>query len=143
MHRNKQIFFFISKILPKKRLFHAKRHEAARNYKEKRTKNCVHKKKESINIKRRSLDVSLQTWDQSNKVPINMANSWFLELSTSSNVQLLHSLLIHHIKHNSVKFQMSDESFPNQFLYPKKRSSTLLGKTHKTLNDLKTKHHNR
>lgn len=45
MHRNKQIFFFISKILPKKRLFHAKRHEAARNYKEKRTKNCVHKKK--------------------------------------------------------------------------------------------------
>lgn len=43
---------------------------------------------------------------------------------------------------HETKFQMSNECFPNQFYQPKRISNTVLGKTHKTPKDLKTKHHN-
>ena len=65
----------------------------------------MYKKEESLDIKRESLVVSLQVQDQSVEEPTKEARSWFAELSTSSNMQLLCSLQMHHIKHNGVKFQ--------------------------------------
>ena len=58
-----------------------------------------------MNIGRESLVVSFWTQDQLDEEPTKEARSWFAELSTSSNMQWLCSLQMHHIKHNGVKFQ--------------------------------------
>ena len=58
-----------------------------------------------------SLDVSPHAQDQSNKEPLKEANSWSSELSTPSNIRLLHSLYKQHIKHNETKFQMFEGCF--------------------------------
>ena len=59
--------------------------------------------------------------------PSERRKELLLEHSISLNVCLFHSLQIHHIKANGVKFYMLDECFPNQFIHPIKRSITLLG----------------
>ena len=60
-----------------------KKNEATKKYKyNKNIKNYVQERK-SINIGKESLDISPQTWDQSNKVPKYKARSWFPEVFTS------------------------------------------------------------
>lgn len=81
-----------------------------------------------------SLDVNAQAREQSNKVPTKEAKSWSPQPSKSSNVRLLHTLQMRHIKHNGTKFQLSEECIPNQFLHPAKRSITLAGKAQETPN---------
>ena len=99
-------------------------------------------KENQKNIGSDSLDVSPQTRDQSNKVPIKDSRIFSLKHSIFSKVRLLLSLQIYHINHNGVQFQISEECFPNQFPHPSKRSFTLSGITHATPKDLKTKFHN-
>ena len=69
-------------------------------------KDINYKERELRNRGRESLDVSPQALAQSNREPKKRASSWSLDLSKSSNVLLLRSFQIHHIKHNGTKFQM-------------------------------------
>ena len=90
-----------------------------------------------------SLDVSHQALDQSKREPMKKASNWSSDLSKSSKVHGLHSLQIHHIKHNKAKFQMIDECFPNQLDQPKRKFATDLVRTHEIPKVLKTKLHKR
>jgi len=59
----------------------------------------------------------LQAQDQSKRELLKEASNWSPKLSTSSDVYLLPSLHIHHIKYNGAKFEIFDECFPNQREY--------------------------
>ena len=69
-------------------------------------KDINYKERELRNRGGESLDVIPQALAQSNREPEKRASNWSLDLSKSSNVRRLHSLQIHHIKHNGTKFQM-------------------------------------
>ena len=76
--------------------------------KEKKQKhiNINDKERELRKRGRESLDMSPQALAQSKREPEKIASNWSSDLSKSSNVRRLHSLQIHHIKHNGTKFQM-------------------------------------
>ena len=82
-----------------------------------------------------SLDVNPQVR------PNQTMGLWSPDLSSSTNIRLICSSQIIHLKHNKTKFQIFDKCFPNQSLHPNKRPITLSGNTQETLNDLKTKLH--
>ena len=63
---------------------------------------------------------------QSNRVQFSNNSNWALDVSSSSKIWLFHSNHNSHIKHNGMKFQISDEWFPNEFLDPNKRSKLLV-----------------
>ena len=68
--------------------------------------------------------VKTHTWDQSNKFQINKDCSWSSNLSIPSKVCYYIPPILY-IKHNKVRFQTSEEFFPNQFLHPQDRSTTI------------------
>ena len=74
--------------------------------KQKPEKDINYKERELRNRGKESLDVSPQALAQSNREPEKRASNWSSDLSKSSNVRLLRSFQIHHIKHNGTKFQM-------------------------------------
>lgn len=63
----------------------------------------LQERRELMNIERDLLDVNPQVQDQSNKKPLKEASNWLSELSTSSNIRLLLSLQVQHIKLNGTK----------------------------------------
>ena len=63
----------------------------------------LQERRELMNIERDLLDVNPQVQDQSNKKPPKEASNWLSELSTSSNLRLLLSLQVQHIKLNGTK----------------------------------------
>ena len=63
----------------------------------------LQERRELMNIERDLLDVNPQVQDQSNKKPLKEASNWLSELSTSSNIHLLLSLQVQHIKLNGTK----------------------------------------
>lgn len=63
----------------------------------------LQERRELMNIERDLLDVNSQVQDQSNKKPLKEASNWLSELSTSSNIRLLLSLQVQHIKLNGTK----------------------------------------
>ena len=79
----------------------------------------LQERRELMNIERDLLDVNLQVQDQSNKKPLKEASNWLSKLSTSSNIRLLLSLQVQHIKLNGTKTQMFEECLPNQSHQPK------------------------
>ena len=91
---------------------------------------------------RESLDVSLQTRNQSKRVPLKEARILSTVLSKSSKVRRFRSFQIHHRMHNGTKFRIWDECFPNQFQQPKSKSGIDLGITQDKPKDYKAKHHN-
>ncbi len=86
--------------------------------------------------------VKPQTLAQSNKELTRAPFSWSIDLAWSSNAQLLRSVQIVHIKHKGTRFQTPELCFPNQFLHPNNRSTTLPTITHWIPKDWNTKLHN-
>ena len=73
--------------------------------------NQLQRKRELRNYVRESLDVSPQALEQSWREPVKRASNLSSDLSKSSEVRQLCSFQIHHIKHNTTKFQMLEECF--------------------------------
>lgn len=83
-----------------------------------------------------------QIWDHSNKVPISKYFKWSRGLTISSNVRVLRSFQINHIRQVSIKFQIFEECFPNQFLHANRKDATVSSITHWIPYIRKTSFHN-
>ena len=83
-----------------------------------------------------------QIWDHSNKVPISKDFKWSRGLTISSNVQVLCSCQIKHVRQVSAKFQIFEECFPNQFLHANRKDATVSSITPWIPNIRKTSLHN-
>lgn len=96
-----------------------------------RTQNVLknYKKEKVLELYKRITMSKPHTLDQSDKVCISTDCSCSWELSKFSQVCLLPSFHMIHIKHDGTRFQMSDECSLNQFLQPNNKAITVQGKT--------------
>ena len=68
-------------------------------------------------------------WAHSNKVPTSIVFKRFSGLSVFSQVQVLRSRQINHIRQDGTIFQILERSFPKPFLHAKKREATVFSIT--------------
>ena len=83
-----------------------------------------------------------QALDQSYKVVKISSISLAIGVSWLSKVRLFLSLQIVHIRQEGIKFQTSEDLFPNQFHHPNSNSRTQEGITHSIPTNWKTKLYN-